>query len=290
MKEIGTKELRELQMCVLDEIDRFCREHHIYYTMSGGTLLGAVRHKGFIPWDDDMDIQMLRKDYLRFIQLWNNSVHNSYYELISIESGNNRGYAFAKMIDNRTASLVKGMESEGVYVDIFPLDKVKDYDDFTRRRQKHIRLFRQRKGLYWRRLAKSGQIPFWRIVLAHLRSPHFPSKTLEQVVEEINMNAQELENESCTYYFEMVSGFRCKDLIPASVFNTYIELPFENRRYMCVEAYDEYLTRTFGNYMQLPPKEEQVKQHMFSNVYWKNDVTIPRTEGFSSSMQNQINV
>lgn len=268
--EIALLELRELQMCIMDEIDVFCRKHDIHYTMSGGTLLGAVRHKGFIPWDDDMDIQMLRKDYIRFNQLWNKSHdHSEYLQLLSIEAGTNMGYAFGKIVDSRTAMVVKGKESEGVYVDIFPLDKVRDYDDFTRRRNKHIRLYRQRKGLYWRRLAMYGQVPFWRILLALLRSPHFPSKTLEQVVEQINMNAQELESETCDYYFEMVSGFRCKDLIPTSVFNTYIELPFEDRRYMCVEAYDEYLTRTFGNYMQLPPIEEQVKQHMFSKVYWK---------------------
>lgn len=270
MKEIGIEELRELQMCILDEIDAFCRGHQIRYTMSGGTLLGAVRHKGFIPWDDDMDIQMLRKDYVRFNLLWNRTAgHSDYLKLLSIEAGTNSGYAFAKVVDTRTATVVKGMESEGVWVDIFPLDKVRDYQDFERRRKKERKLYRQKKGLYWRQLAKSGQVPFWRIVLAHLRSPHFPPKSLARVVEEINQNAQEREREQCRYYFELTSGFKCKDLIPSDVFDRYTELPFENRRYMAVEAYDEYLTRTFGNYMQFPPVEEQVKQHMFSTAYWK---------------------
>ena len=71
MKEIQIEELRELQMQILDYIDSFCRSCGINYTISGGTLLGAVRHGGYIPWDDDIDIQMLRDDYVRFTQLWN---------------------------------------------------------------------------------------------------------------------------------------------------------------------------------------------------------------------------
>ena len=271
MKEIDIQELRELQMCIMDEIDAFCRKHQIHYTMSGGTLLGAVRHKGFIPWDDDMDIQMLRKDYLPFCMQWNESKdHSSYLKLLSIESGTNAGYAFAKIVDTRTVSFIKGMESEGVYVDIFPLDKVKDYEDFATRRRKEWKLYQYKKGLYWRRLAKYGQIPFWRVVLAYLRSPYFPPKTLNDVVEEINLNAQEYEEEDCPYYFEMTSGFKCKDLIPSAVFDAYTELGFENRRYQCVENYHEYLKRTFGDYMKLPPVEERNKLHMYSGVCWKD--------------------
>ena len=272
MKMIDLQELRELQMSIMDEIDTFCRAHHIRYTMSGGTLLGAVRHKGFIPWDDDMDIQILRKDYVRFCQMWNGADdHSCYLKLLSIESDTNAGYAFAKIVDTRTASYIKGMEVEGVFVDIFPLDKVMDYQDFAKRRCREVKLYRYKKGLYWRKVAKYGQVPFWRIVLAYMRSPYFPPKTLNEVVEDINQNAQEREGEDCPYYFEMTSGFKCKDLIPASVFDTYTELPFENRRYQCVKNYHEYLVQTFGDYMKLPPIEEQVKQHMFSNVYWKKD-------------------
>lgn len=268
MKEIGHEELRELQMCILDEVDKFCRNHHIRYTMSGGTLLGAVRHKGFIPWDDDMDIQMPREDYLRFTQMWNGAGNSRKYLLVSIESGNNMGYAYGKMTNPRTVTFIKGMERTGVYIDIFPVDSVKDYDDFTIRRAKERKLYRQRRGLLWRKLAKYGHVPFWRVALAYLRSPHFPSKTLNQVVEEINRNAQARNGEDCPWYFEMVSGFKCKDLIPAAVFDDYIDLPFEDRRYMSVADHDEYLRKTFGDYMQLPPPEERVRNHAFK-AYWK---------------------
>lgn len=272
MKVIDIQELRELQMCIMDEIDAFCRKHQIHYTMSGGTLLGAVRHKGFIPWDDDMDIQMLRNDYLHFNELWNKSDdHSDYLKLFSIEAGTNMGYAFAKMVDTRTRSFVKGVERTGVYVDIFPLDKVKDDDDFVKRSSRKRRLYRQRKGLFWRQVAKCSHVPLWRLVLAYFRSPFFPPKTLNEVAEDINRNASEHEGEDCPYYFEMVAGFKCKKMIPSAVFDSYIELPFEKRVYQCVENYHEYLEKTFGDYMKLPPINQRVRDHFDDKFYWKEN-------------------
>ena len=102
MREIKTEELRELQMQIMDYVDIFCREHGIRYTISGGTLLGAIRHGGYIPWDDDFDIQMLREEYKRFTKLWNQEENTFPYELINMESGNNMGYPFGKVHDKRT--------------------------------------------------------------------------------------------------------------------------------------------------------------------------------------------
>lgn len=269
MRKIEIKELRELQMCILDAIDKFCKENSIRYTISGGTLLGAVRHKGFIPWDDDMDIQMPREDYKKFIQLWNSPNNSSLYQIVSVESGNDIGYPFAKMTNPQTVLFYKGKEREGVYVDIFPVDKVEDMKDFVGRRKKIKKLHRQHKGLFWLDLAKYGQLPLWRILLAYLRKPRFPSKTLSGIAQEINTIAQEKNDMNCDYMFEMVCGFKCKNLIPSTVFDKYTEIKFEDRKYMCVEDYDTFLAQTFGDYMKLPPIEDQVSDHI-SEPYWRD--------------------
>lgn len=133
MKEIQIQELRELQMQILDYVDVFCRNHDIKYTISGGTLLGAVRHGGYIPWDDDIDIQMLREEYERFTTLWNKESNHENYELVNIESGNNLGYPIGKVHDTRTITYVGGLPRTGVFIDVFPVDKVLDMKDFMKR-------------------------------------------------------------------------------------------------------------------------------------------------------------
>ena len=143
MRAISQEELKELQMGILDYVDAFCKENDIKYTLSGGTLLGAVRHGGYIPWDDDIDIQMLRDEYNRFTDIWNRTKDKHPYEFVSIESGNGIGYVFGKIHNPKTITYVRGLKRTGVYIDVFPVDKVIDEKDFRRRRNIIMKLKRQ---------------------------------------------------------------------------------------------------------------------------------------------------
>ena len=266
MKKVSSEELKELQMQILDYVDTFCRKHEIHYTISGGTLLGAVRHGGYIPWDDDVDIQMLRDEYIKFTELWNQHKNeHGYFELINIESGNNMGYPFGKVHDTRTTTYLSNIERTGVFVDVFPVDKVCSEDDFVKRHNQIKNLYRKRAAAFRRIVVDNTESSFLQKLKAHLLCPR---KSFNQICEEINELAQAHNSDSCSQVFEMISGFRCKHTMPTEIFEQYAEINFENRTYMAVKDYHQYLTLTFGDYMTPPPVEKQIAEHGFV-PYWK---------------------
>lgn len=269
MKEIQIDELRELQMQILDYVDAFCRKHDIKYTISGGTLLGAVRHGGYIPWDDDMDIQMLRDEYNRFTTVWNQEkTCHGHFELVNIESGNSMGYPFGKIHDTRTVTYLGNYERTGVYIDVFPVDAVKDEEDFVSR---HARI----KELYDQRFRILEKIrihtdPFnWKRAVRLMLHPA-PNKTYNHIAEEINDLAKGHGSTDWPLCYEMIAGLKCKRPIPKAVFEEYTDIEFGNRVYMSVKDYDTYLTLTFGDYMTPPPMKER-EPHYFT-PYWKDDL------------------
>lgn len=265
MKEILIDELRELQMQILDYVDAFCRKNSIRYTISGGTLLGAIRHGGFIPWDDDMDIQMLRSEYNRFTELWNQQKgEHGFYGLINIESGNNMGYPFGKVHDTRTVTYIGNLKRTGVYIDVFPVDNVRGEDDFEKRHGEIKELYKKRSVCFSILRSRCEKTSLKQRLRQFIMNPHM---TYEEVAEKINDLAMKYSKEDCPYVFEMIAGMQCKKMIPSVVFDEYDEIPFENRKYMAVKDYDTYLERTFGNYMQLPPIEKQKSFHHLS-FFW----------------------
>lgn len=124
MKKIETEEMKKLELDMLIDVAKFCDENDIRYYLSGGTLLGAVRHKGFIPWDDDIDISMPRPDYLKFVSTYNGS--SEFYQVQSIENNDKYWRTFAKVFDTRTYlkedAIRMPKDGNGVFIDIFPID------------------------------------------------------------------------------------------------------------------------------------------------------------------------
>lgn len=265
MKEIHIDELRELQMQILDYVDNFCRKYDIKYTISGGTLLGAVRHGGYIPWDDDMDTQMLRDEYIKFTKIWNEHKNEHPFELISIESGNAIGYVYGKIHNPKTITYVHGLERTGVYIDVFPVDIVVDEDDFTKRRKMIKSLKRKENAAFVLSYSKKSHVGLFQLIkcwLLTLGKPRtFFSNKINSLAAVQNASAGE-------FVFEMVAGIKCKRPMPKAIFADYSDIAFENRWYMAVKDYDTYLTATFGDYMTPPPVEKQVREHNFT-AYWR---------------------
>ena len=124
---IDIKEIQNQQLMILKELDRICQKHNIKYHLMGGTLLGSIRHKGFIPWDDDIDVSMIRADYEMFLDVCGRELNSGYF-LQTNKTDKNYIMQFAKLRKNHTLFIEKSMNDldihHGIYIDIFPLDNI----------------------------------------------------------------------------------------------------------------------------------------------------------------------
>ena len=267
MKEINLEELKVLQMDVLTAIDKFCTENGITYSLAEGTLLGAIRHKGYIPWDDDIDIYLYRDDYNKLISTFP-EVYEGHYKIASLERDKSWARPYANAYDDRTVVVEKSTEKEhiGVNIDIFPIDNVPDdeqewqsYDIPRRRKQKFhaLRLVQYSKE---RSFIKNITVLFTRAVTC------FISK--RRMAMYLDNLAQRFDNQETKYVFSNAQGIFIKKRFLRKVFDQVIDIPFEDRTFKGFADYDEYLCNAYGDYMKLPPVEMRVSHHAFK-AYWK---------------------
>lgn len=263
-KEIQLEELKSIEKNILCVFDLFCKENGIRYSLSGGTLIGAIRHKGFIPWDDDVDIMMNRDEYNRFIELYQKQNRNSRYKLITYET-KNYNYMFAKLVDTSTVLIEdynKPVEDMGVYIDLFPIDSLGNtYEEARKRlRANKFKLYLT-VASNWRKfyINKSRsflrQIP--RAIFYILSRGICANKIFKNIEKRFEFNNEDK-------FFGCVCGvYEDKEIMDSSIFKEYIYVEFEGKPFMVTKNYDEYLTGIYGDYMQLPPVEKQVTHHTF---------------------------
>ena len=263
------KELHQLHQALLlitDEVDRLCRRNHIRYSLIGGSMLGAVRHKGFIPWDDDMDIGMLRSEYERFLEVCRTQLGES-FDLQTNATDEHYVYGFAKILLKDTYLVQYGHEKtkhrKGIFVDIFPFDPIPD-DSRQRTRQKRknyllIKMLDRKftrksvRGLSFKKQAVFKTLDFMNLFVSQ--------RTL---VRKLNDNMQKYQSGA---YVSNMSGYYGydKETVPKKFMEEQIEVPFEDRRYWISKEYDSFLTLYYGDYMVLPPVEQR-RTHGFQQL------------------------
>lgn len=267
MEEItnNTKEVQKIALGILKYVDNVCRENNINYSLAGGTLLGAIRHKGFIPWDDDIDIMMLRPEYEKFLKIMDEDAktNKKYKALHYSDNCPNYFYRFAKVVDLDTSvseSTFIIPKDLGVYVDIFPVDginiknakKTINKTLFYSRMLAHASMFKVNRNNI--KTSKYLVKKFILFPYAKLFGAKHWMKKHEDYIKKFNVDKFEF---SIAY-----SGcYREKDIIPRSDFNEYTELEFENCKFFSIKNYEAYLANLYGNYMQLPPVEQRVPHH-----------------------------
>lgn len=271
MKKItDVNELRLIQMDILSYVDKICRENGIKYSLSGGTLIGAVRHKGYIPWDDDIDIMLVREEYEKLINVLSTSYNDNSipYKVLTHSEEKRYLFPFAKVIDTRTIlrENVCGGLDLGIDIDIFPIDSIPCVENKSDRIIKRMRclynmlMIKRLKVSSHRSVRKNITIALSRILLSPI-SYHW-------IINKMERKAISFSNEKPSRRACLVWGYGQKEVVPYSVHESHIELPFEDRKFMVIADYHTYLSNVYGNYMQLPPEEKRISHHGFE-AYWK---------------------
>lgn len=265
MEENDLKKLKQVNLEIIKYFDKFCRDNNISYWMDGGTLLGAVRHKGFIPWDDDIDIGMLRKDYNIFLRKFNEE--NAYFVLQSFENDPNYPHAFAKFGLKGSVLLEKDTPSEfkqKISIDIFPFDNAPN-SFLSRKIQKFstkcAKMLIYKKNGYTFSFEKKGVIGslFGQFLLFF--SKIFSKKILINI---LNYFSQKYNTRKTEFVFSVGTNYTYDDkLFPYEVVSRLTELPFENIMLFGPKDWDFYLKQMLNDYMSLPPIEKQVSHHEF---------------------------
>ena len=269
MISISFEENRKIQTEILLEFASFCKKNNLTYYLAYGTLLGAVRHKGFIPWDDDIDVWMPRGDYKKFIDLYRKSKENSHYKL-SIPGEKISKHSFLKMYDSNTVKIEDGVYYKndylGIDIDIWPLDGQPEDEQYYFKWYKKLKFqyllfFASISSLKYGNLKRKLKVLLLKIIAGNRR------KILDKTEK---MHTTFPFNE-CKKIGCIISYFNVKkDRYLKSWFDKTILLDFEGHKLCAPAEYDKILTQRYGDYMQLPPEHQRVTHHK-NNVFWKEN-------------------
>ena len=275
MKEVTFEESRKIQLDILLYFDAFCKQNGLQYSLGEGSLIGAVRHKGFIPWDDDIDLLMPRKDYDRF-----RKIYNGKYRLITLKTEKQWWSCYSRLTDERT--IVEWNKSKGIYhglwIAILPIDNFPDDPHewqrisprigfwktigYMKRAQKQNSLFQYDKNTSFFRNTKE--------ITKRLFLKSVPNRVIGRKLESLitKFNNTQTKNKG-----SMACVWHAPWVFPASVFSSYVEMDFEGYKLPVIKDYDVYLRCQYGDYMQLPPVEERIPKHNYK-AYWKDNNNI----------------
>lgn len=258
-KEIEKEAYKRIPFEILLYVADFCEKNGIRYSLAYGTLLGAIRHKGFIPWDDDIDIIMPRKDYERFKQLY----HSDRYPFSDMSINKDHPTRAAKIFDTSTFFYYKKTikRSYGLFVDVFVVDNFPaNVSVRVKWQQKTKRLYaiNRIKNLSFSSIIKSKTNLGKKLIKVLIKIFPIPKKYIQK---SIIQNSQKYNKETTGLVGITMSADNPQDTYPSDLFEEYIDVEFEGKTFKAIRHYDIWLKACYGNYMQLPPLEKQVGRH-----------------------------
>lgn len=247
--------MQSVELGILKEIDRICREHGIDYFMIAGSMLGAVRHKGFIPWDNDIDLGLLRDDYDKLMEIAGKELKEP-FALHTYQNCPDHHYYFAHAVDTRYQVRRTGSQDqrvEDVWVDIYPFDGLPDN---VVQRFVHCFLLLFERFMYHMayfdkiNVARSDRPPLQKAVLRAASAVHWlirPDKSIWR--DKMDRRLRKYPPKACNKVMNFISVYLMKEVYQRSLFEHLIDYQFEDMKVPGPEDYDSYLTHMYGDYM-----------------------------------------
>ena len=253
-----SKLISDLQLSLIDifaEVIRVMDKHDLKYALVAGTLLGAIRHKGFIPWDDDLDIIMPRDDYEKFREIAPKELNPKYF-FQDYSTDPAFPSIYAKVRNNETTLIENGYRNikdmnHGVFIDIFVADRYKESSK-NNSRKKIIKLCNN--VLLFQKITNVNKV-------VRMVSRLFPRTLMFKIAEKVSIK---MDSEKGNDKYIIINQY----VMPDGIFDEMIEVPFENLNVKIPKNYDELLSDMFGDYMKLPP-EDQRHSHEYYKMYWR---------------------
>ena len=264
MREVTFEEQRRIQFDILIYFDEYCKQHDLNYSLGEGTLIGAIRHKGFIPWDDDIDLLMPRQDYDRFV-----NTYKGKYRLVSLNTEKKWWSCYSRLTNEDT--LVEFEDSRynyhGIWISLLPIDNYpddkKEWNIAKKKIDGYLNIVRI-KNSYWikgvsiiRNLIKyPAKIMLWPF------SYNFIGYQCQKLLKSFDKKVTKHKGQmACLWHEPWV--------FDADLIDGYVEVEFEGRKFPAMKGYDTYLRGQYGDYMKLPPESQRVPKHDYT-AYWKD--------------------
>lgn len=268
MRKIDFLEQREILINILKYFDEICRNNNINYSLIGGSLIGSIRHKGMIPWDDDIDVILSRDNYFKIIEIIEKD-NNSRYKVLTNNNTSDYYFPFAKIIDKKTLVVeplcLDNISEYGIFIDLFCYNFVPD--DKKIKIVKKIKLYNSmlsRKKLDIKNEnIKQNVLRFFKNLISKILGYKIINKQLEKIYEKNSqLNSNYVVSNWPIYRID-------KEIQKAENINEYIDAPFENLTVRIFKNYDEILRTTYGDYMKLPPENERYCHGL--EAYWRDE-------------------
>lgn len=269
MQLLTMQEVQKNSLEILKKIDEICKDLNLKYSLTYGTLLGAIRHKGFIPWDDDVDIMMPRKDYDIIINYFiEHKEELKPLEVINSQTNPKCPYAISRISDSRYKLDVDNEDDYGLglFVDIYPIDgvgnSINEYRQIKNKSSIYASLcFVSTRNKVKRENTRSNikmLIKYPAFIIARILGKEYFLKHLYKIASTCNYdNSQYI---GCIVWG---SDEGLKDIFPKTWFDEIVEVEFENTNFYAIKEHDKLLKQFYGDYMKIPPVEERIAHHYY---------------------------
>ncbi len=270
MREISSKEYKKVVYNILHYVKTVCEDNGVDYYIAYGTLLGAVRHRGFIPWDDDIDIIMNRDNFKKLLNVMKHCTQKR-YKLLSVENSARYDLPLPKVVDTNTLLVQNGRKNNteiGAWLDIIIVDDVPNDECKRRKFLAKMNFFENvwEWTQYSRLSVKNARNISEMMRFTIYKILALPGSRCWSFF--LNRQAQRYNHKDCEYFAAVAFAGGKRKAYLKSYLGIGTKLIFETDSYNAPERWDEYLTVAYGNYMELPPAEKRVSNHSFK-VYWK---------------------